>query len=191
MPTNRFLQEKDAGATTYNKFFSIAVHEDVGEKLPAFDDSPFNSMWRCLTRFICQICMYWIRSDGSLKKILIIVIGTGDVKQLQGVEVMTNCQNPAIYIDSCIDIVFKYNTFLQLCKREVAKDSEEGGRNREIINNMYNDFWEDKLPLQDIIPKYVEITDDIMASEHNIAYTNIRCRNVANELRNKFYKKTR
>ena len=119
----------------------------------------------------------------------IIIIRTGDVKQLQGVEVMTNCQNPAVYIDNCIDIVFKYNIFLTVCKRVGAKDSEEGDRNREIINNMYNDFWENKLPIQDIIPKYFETTDDIMASEHNIAYTNIRCRNVANEIRDKLNKK--
>ena len=49
---------------------------------------------------------------------------------------MTNCQNPAVYIDNCIDIVFKYNIFLTICKRVGAKDSEEGERNREIINNM-------------------------------------------------------
>ena len=54
---------------------------------------------------------------------------------------------------------------------------------------MYNSFWEDKLPIQDIIPKYFEITDDIMVSDYNIAYTNIRCRNVANELRNRLNKK--
>ena len=76
-----------------------------------------------------------------------------------------------------------------MCKRVGAKDSEEGDRNRVIINNMYNDFWENKLPIQDIIPKYFETTDDIMASEHNIAYTNIRCRNVENEIRNRLNKK--
>ena len=56
--------------------------------------------------------------------------------------------------------------------------------NREIINHMYSDFWEDKLPIQDIIPKYFEIADDVMTSEQNVAYTNMRCRNVANETGN-------
>ena len=45
VPTNRQLQEiQDEGieATTYNKFFSIAVHEDAGEKLPIYDYSPFD-----------------------------------------------------------------------------------------------------------------------------------------------------
>ena len=188
VPTNRLLQEKEVEATTYNKFFSIAVHEDVGEKLPAFDYSPFNVVVfdevYMSNLYILEKVRRFIKENPD-----IIVIGTGDVKQLQGVEVMTNCQNPAVYIDNCIDIVFIYNIFLEVCKRVGAKDSEEGDRNREIINNMYNDFWESKLPIQDIIPKYFETTDDIMASEHNIAYTNIRCRNVANEIRNRLNKK--
>ena len=41
VPTNRLLQEKEVEATTYNKFFSIAVDENAGEKLPSFDYSPF------------------------------------------------------------------------------------------------------------------------------------------------------
>ena len=188
MPTNRLLQEKEVEATTYNKFFSIAVHEDVGEKLPAFDYSPFNVVVfdevYMSNLYVLDKVRRFIKENPDL-----IVIGTGDVKQLQGVEVMTNCQNPAVYIDNCIDIVFEYNIFLEVCKRVGAKDSEEEDRNREIINNMYNDFWESKLPIQDIIPKYFETTDDIMASEHNIAYTNIRCRNVANEIRNRLNKK--
>ena len=188
VPTNRLLQEKEVEATTYNKFFSIAVHEDVGEKLPAFDYSPFNVV---VFDEVYMSNLYVLDKVRRFSKENpdIIVIGTGDVKQLQGVEVMTNCQNPAVYIDNCIDIVFKYNLFLEVCKKVGAKDSEEGDRNREIINNMYNDFWENKLPIQDIIPKYFETTDDIMASEHNIAYTNIRCRNVANEIRNRLNKK--
>ena len=188
VPTNRLLKEKEVEATTYNKFFSIAVHEDVGEKLPAFDYSPFNVV------VFDEVYMSNLYVLDKVRRLIkenpdIIVIGTGDVKQSQGVEVMTNCQNPAVYIDNCIDIVFAYNIFLEVCKRVGAKDSEEGDRNREIINNMYNDFWESKLPIQDIIPKYFETTDDIMASEHNIAYTNIRCRNVVNEIRNRLNKK--
>ena len=70
-----------------------------------------------------------------------------------------------------------------------AKDTEEGDRNRKMISDIYDDFWLYKLPLTEIIPKYFEITDDIMASEHNIAYRNIRCRNVASEIRERLGKK--
>ena len=118
-----------------------------------------------------------------------MVVATGDVKQLQGVEILTNCQNPATYIDDCLNTMFEYNIFLTICKRVGAKDSIEGDKNREIIKTMYEDFWEKELPVEEIIPKYFETTDDIMASEHNIAYTNIRCRNVANEIRSRLNKK--
>ena len=188
VPTNRLLQEKEVEATTYNKFFSIAVHDDVGEKLPQFDYSSFDII---VFDEIYMSNLYVLDKVGQLikNKPDKIVIATGDVKKLQGVEVMTNCQNPATYIDNCLDIIFKYNIFLTVCKRVGAKDSEEGDRNRVIINNIYTDFWEHKLPFEEIIPKYFETTDDIMASEHNIAYTNIGCRNVANEIRNRLNKK--
>ena len=97
VPTNRLLQEKEVEATTYNKFFSFAVHEDVGEKLPAFDYSPFN---------VLVFDEVYMSSLHVLDKVRRFIIGTGDVKQLQGVEVMTNCQNPAAHVDNCIDIVF-------------------------------------------------------------------------------------
>ena len=182
VPTNRLLQEKEVEATTYNKFFSIAVHEDAGERLPQFDYSPydiivFDEIYMANLYVLNKV---WLFIQNNPDK---IVVATGDVKQLQGVEVMTNCQDPATYMDNCLDTIFKYNIILTICKRVGAKDSIEGDRNRKIINNMYEDFWENKLPLNDIIPKYFETTDDIMASEHNIAYTNIRCRNVASEIR--------
>ena len=187
VPTNRLLQEKEVEATTYNKFFSIAVHEDVGEKLPQFDYSNydiivFDEIYMS-SLYVLDKVRSFIKSNTEK-----IVVATGDVKQLQGVEVLTNCQDPATYIDNCLDIIFKYNIFLTVCKRVGAKDSEEGERNREIIDNMYKDFWEKNLPFEEIIPKYFETTDDIMASEHNIAYTNIRCRNVANEIRDRLKK---
>ena len=120
-----------------------------------------------------------------------MVVATGDVKQLQGVEFLTNCQDPATYIDDCLTTMFEYKTFLTICQRVGAKDSIEGDKNREIIKAMYEDFWEKVLPVEEIIPKYFETTDDIMASEHNIAYTNIRCRNVANESRSRLNKKNK
>ena len=130
VPTNRLLQEKELEATTYN---SIAVHEGVGEKLPAFDYSPFNVVVfdevYMSNLYVLDKVRPFIKENPD-----IIVIGTGDVKQLQGVEIVTNCQNPAVDIDNCIDKVFKYNIFLQVCKRVGAKDSEDGDRNREIVN---------------------------------------------------------
>ena len=187
VPTNRLLQEKEVEATTYNKFFSIAVQADAGEKLPAFDYSGydivvFDEIYMSNLYVLNKVRLFMQNNPDKM------VVATGDVKQLQGVEVMTNCQNPATYIDNCLNTLFKYNIFLTICKRVGAKDSEEGDKNREIIQNMYEDFWTKYLPIEEIIAKYFETTDDIMASEHNIAYTNIRCRNVANEIRGRLNK---
>ena len=55
-----------------------------------------------------------------------IVIGSGDVKQLPSIEPFTNNQNGEEYVDNCIDIIFNYNIFLQICKRVGGKDTEEG-----------------------------------------------------------------
>ena len=60
VPTNRLLQEKEVEATTYNKFFSIAVHEDVGEKLPQYGYSPYDVIVFDEI-YICQICMFLIK----------------------------------------------------------------------------------------------------------------------------------
>ena len=187
VPTNRQLQEiQDKGieATTYNKFFSIAVHEDVGEKIPIYDYSPYDVV---VFDEIYMLNLYTLNKVWQFMEnnTHIIRIATGDVKQLEGVETMTNCQDPATYIDNCIDTMFKYNIFLNICKRVGAKDSVEGERNRKILNDMYNDWWENNIPRKEFILKYSYLTDDIMASEHNIAYTNMRCGNVANEIRDR------
>ena len=188
VPTNRLLQEKEVEATTYNKFFSIAVQQDAGEKLPSFDYSSydiivFDEIYMSNLYVLNKVRLFMQNNPDKM------VVATGDVKQLQGVEILTNCQNPATYIDDCLNTMFEYNIFLTICKRVGAKDSIEGDKNREIIKTMYEDFWEKELPVEEIIPKYFETTDDIMASEHNIAYTNIRCRNVANEIRSRLNKK--
>ena len=56
VPNNRQLQEKETEATTYNKFFSVAV--DANEKLPAYDYEPydvicFDEVYMCNMYIIC------------------------------------------------------------------------------------------------------------------------------------------
>ena len=50
------------------------------------------------------------------------------------------------------------------------------------ISCIYDDFLD---TTKEIIPKYLVITDYIMRSEHNIAYTNIRCKTTANDINQK------
>ena len=192
MPNNRQLQEKKCEgleATTFNKFFSIAVSEDEdGGKMPPFDYSMYDVIVFDEVFMVNLYIKNWIRLFclNNPDKIRIL---TGDTKQLPCFEEHTDCQNEEEYANHCVDVICPYNIYLTICKRVGAKDTEEGDRNRQIISDIYDDFWVYKLPLTEIIPKYFEITDDIMASEHNIAYRNIRCRNVASEIRERLGKK--
>ena len=56
---------------------------------------------------------------------------------------------------------------------------------------MYDDFGLRKLEIKDILPKYLKTTNDIMASDHSIAYIHIRCRNVANEITERMGKRNK
>ena len=185
VPTNRLLQEKSVDATTYNKFFSVGVA--LGEKLAPFDYSSydvicFDEVFMCNMCFLNKVRLFCLNNSDK------IIVGTGDTKQLPSVECITNSRDKESYLNHCMNVIFKYNICLKICKRVGAKDSEEGEMNRKIINEMYDDFWIHKLKLKDIVMKHFPITDDIMASEHNIAYTNIRCRSVAQEVRNRLGK---
>ena len=191
MPNNRQLQEKlcdGLEATTYNKFFSIAVDSDEDGKLPKFDYSMYDVI------VFDEVFMVNIYTKNRIRVFCLenpdkIRILTGDTKQLPCFEDSTNCQDEEAYSNHCIDVICPYNIYLTICKRVGAKDSVEGDMNRQIISDIYDDFWIHKLPLKEIIPKCFEITDDVMASDHNIAYRNICCRNVANEIRQRLGKK--
>ena len=111
VPTNRLLQEKEVEATTYNKFFSIAVQQDAGEKLPYFDYSSydiivFDEIYMSNLYVLNKVRLFIQNNPDKM------VVATGDVKQLQGVEILTNCQNPATYIDDCLNTMFEYNIYV-------------------------------------------------------------------------------
>ena len=186
VPTNQLLQEKlkkGLEATTFNKLFAIPVEGDKGEKLAEYDHSPFDVV--CFDEvymantYIKNKIRSFVGNNSSTK----IIVATGDTKQLQGVESITNCQDPATYADHCLDVIFKHNIFLKICKRVGAKDSPDGDKNRQIINDMYDDCWVNKLSVSEMVEKHGKMTDDIMTSEYNIAYTNSRCLEVSNAVR--------
>ena len=137
VPQNMLKQEIECEAVTVNTFFSIPV--DKGDDQPKFDYSDFE----------CTVFdEIYMSSPYILNKIRVFannnpdieIIGAGDVKQLPPIEPFTNTQNAGEYIDKCIDIIFKYNIILKICKRVGGKDTEEGERNRKKLNEIYDDF---------------------------------------------------
>ena len=186
VPQNMLKQEIDCEAETLNKFFSIPVFK--GDSLPPYDYSGFK---------VIVFDEIYMASPYILNKIRefcennpnLIIIGAGDVKQLPSIEPYTNCQNVEEYVDSCIDIIFKYNIFLKICKRVGDKDTEEGERNRKKLDEMYDDWWVKKMDVYDWILKHFKFTRDVMTSGNNIAYTNMRCQAVSSEVRRRLGKK--
>ena len=186
VPQNQLSQNIDDDATTTNKFFSIPVGD--GEQLAYFDHTPYNVI------VFDEIYMNGINVLNRIREFVNnnpdkIIIGAGDVKQLPPIEDLTNTRQPDEYADECINQIFKYNIFLQICKRLGAKDDPKANKNREILKNMYDDMWLNKLEINDFVHKYFKTTDNPMASERNIAYTNIRCLNVSNYIREQLGKK--
>ena len=169
-------------AITTNKFIAIPVGD--GEKLPEFDHSKFN----CIV--FDEIYMNSLYILNRIREFVNqhcdkIIIGARDVKQLPPIEDLTNTRKPDEYADDCINQIFKYHMMLKICKRLGAKDDPKANENRNTLNNMYNDMWLNCIPITEFVRKYFKTTDDSMASEKNIAYTNIRCKNVSNYIRSK------
>ena len=92
-------------------------------------------------------------------------------------------------MDSCIDIIFKHNIFLKISKRVGDGNTEEGEINRKKLNEMYDDWWAKEMDVEEWILKHHKMTRDVMTSENNIAYTNMRCQAVSSEVRRRLGKK--
>ena len=118
-----------------------------------------------------------------------IIIGAGDTKQLPPIEDLTNTKKPDEYADECKNQIFKDNIILAVCKRLGGKDDRKANANRIILDVMYDDMWVHKLPLVDFVRKYFKTTDDVTLSHNNIAYTNMRCLYVSNQIRKHLGKK--
>ena len=181
VPQNSLSQNIDDEAITTNKFFAIPVGD--GEKLPEFDHSKFN----CIV--FDEIYMNSLYILNRIREFVYkhpdkIIVGAGDVKQLPPIEDLTNTRKPDKYADDCINQIFKYNMMLKICKRLGAKDDPKANENRNTLNRMFDDMWINRIPITDFVRKYFKTTADLMASEKNIAYTNIRCKNVSNYIRN-------
>ena len=180
VPHNRLSQEIEGEATTLNMFFSIPVNK--GDDLPCFDHSDFNVI------FFDEIFMSNIYIYNKIREFVKnnpdkIIIGAGDTKQLQPINDLTNTQPHDQYADQCIDKIFKYSMYLKISKR--VSDDEQ----RKKLDDAYTDMWIKEMPVDKWVEKHARYTSEINPHHMNIAYTNIRCKSVSDEVRRKLGKK--
>lgn len=114
-----------------------------------------------------------------------IIIGTADGKQLPPINDLTNTKDHEKYLSECLNQIFYYKIYLKISKR--LKTEED----RIKLNEIYDDIWKHRLPIKEIVYKHFQITNDIMESEHNIAYTNMCCKKVSDTIRHRLGKKYR
>ena len=174
-PTNQLLQNTQTDAATNNKFFAIPMEKE--DKMEAFDHSKYD----CIVfdevgmggMYVLNKIREFVKKHAKDK----IRIATSDGKQLPPIKDITNTRDHETYLNECINQIFKYKIYLRISKR-LKKRSD-----KIKLKNIYDDIWKHKLPIEQIVEKHFKTTDDIMASEHNIAYTNKRCLYISNTIR--------
>jgi hypothetical protein len=115
VPQNMQKQDVPCDAVTQNRLFSVPVCKGES-RLPKYD---YNEIYMSSPYILKKIRVFCNENPH------LIVIGAGDVKQLPRIEPFTNNPNGEEYVDNCMDIIFKYNIFLQIRKRVGGKDTEE------------------------------------------------------------------
>ena len=160
-------------------FFSIPVNK--GDDLPCFDHSAYDVI------FFDEIFMSNIYIYNKIRQFVKnnpdkIIIGAGDTKQLQPINDLTNTQPHDQYADKCIDKIFKYSMYLKISKR--VSDDEQ----RKKLDDAYTDMWIKEMPVDKWVQKHARYTSEINPHHMNIAYTNIRCKSVSDEVRIKLGK---
>ena len=180
VPHNRLSQEIEGKATTLNMFFSIPVNK--GDDLPCFDHSAYDVI------FFDEIFMSNIYIYNKIRQFVKnnpdkIIIGARDTKQLQPINDLTNTQPHDQYADMCIDKIFKYSVYLKISKR--VSDDEQ----RKKVDDAYTDMWIKEMPVDKWVQKHARYTSEINPHHMNIAYTNIRCKSVSDEVKKKLGKK--
>ena len=172
-PTNKLVQNYKSGGVTMNKFFSMSVDYDV--MMSKFDSSSYDVIvfeiyFSCIKKFakIKQYC------EAHPDK---IVIATGDTKQLEPIEKLSNLIDYDEYADHCVNSIFNYEVYLTIPKR--VKSDEDKMKLKQLKDDVFNEA----IPLMDTITKYFKFTDDMSRSNQDIAYKNKTCCNVAKEIR--------
>ena len=154
VPQNMLKQDIECEAVTLNVFFGIGI--DKTNSLPKYDYSGFDAIVFDEIYMSSPFILNEIRQF-TLKNPHKLIIGAGDVKQLPSIEPYTNCQNIEDYVDNFIDIIFKHNIFLKICKRVGGKDTEAGERNRKKLDEIYDDLWIKDMKISDRVAKHLSL----------------------------------
>ena len=179
VPTNVLVQKYNEAATI-NDFFGFGI--DGNMKVCKFDDSSYDviAFDEILFSDVSNLRRIKNYVDNNTTK---IVVATGDTDQLPPIKTYSNTKEHKPYANECVNLIFPFEIYLHINKR--LKTQED----RDKLEQMKIDIFNEDIPIDDIINKYSKFTTDITQSTKNIAYRNETCKNASNAIRNKFNKK--
>jgi hypothetical protein len=164
-------------AVTLNTFFSMGVTEE--QRMKKFDDSEYD----CIV--FDEIFNHNVYGLRYIRKYILdntekIILGAGDIHQLEAVELSTNNKDNDEYITDCINQMFPH--FIKFSEIKRNKNPEQV----KILIEMYNDILFSNISVTEIIKKYIiNVLDEKeyikllqKGSCSNIAFTNERCKTV-------------
>ena len=106
--------EEGIDAVTINKFFAFGVTED--QRMDKFDDSPYDCIVfdEIFNHNVYELLRIYRYINNNKDK---IILGAGDVHQLEAVESSTNTKDNDKYLTECVKMMFPYMIKLNEIKR--------------------------------------------------------------------------
>jgi hypothetical protein len=184
-PTNVLCRELYKGynieSVTINKFFGFNA-EGESKHMASFDSSNFDCI--IFDEIYFYNVSHLIKVHNYIKNNSTkIILATGDVDQLESIDVVSNVKNYEEYKNHCINSIFPYEIFLSENKR--LKNDED----KLKLKNMKYDILKTDISFMDIIKKYNCKTTSKIITENNIAYQNTTCNAVSRQVRKMLGKK--
>ena len=178
-PTNKLHSNYGVNGCTLNRFFSIGMTDQT--KMAKFDDSPydtivFDEIFFSSVRKLARIKRH---CDTHPEK---IVLATGDTKQLESIDQITNQHDYDEYYNRCIDQIFPISMYFKENKRLKAQED------RDLLEDIMRDNFDESIPIETTIRKYFKLVK-VWDTTYNIAYRNSTCTSVSNTVREKVLKK--
>ena len=135
-PTNilckELIKDYNIDAITINKFFGFGVNED-NNFIKQFDSTEYNCIIFDEIYFynVSNLMKVYNFIQNNTDK---IILATGDIDQLESIEVVSNVKDYEPYINHCINYIFPNEIFLQENKRLKNDDDK---LKLKILNMMF------------------------------------------------------
>ena len=137
----------------------------------------FDEIYFANVRMLAKIKRY---SENNPHK---IILATGDTKQLETIDLVSDQIDYESYMDHCINTIFPNNIMLHENKRLRTQ------ADKDTLKQFKEDIFNESIPIINTVKKYFKFASDIKTT-YNIAYRNTTCEDVAGAVRRMLKKRS-